>query len=66
MDVWVRAVVASTRASVSGSPLNLGHVTAVEADHLPAFVRDREETMASGAVEKAVAAILMPVAKDAG
>ena len=66
MDVWVRAVVASTRASVSGSPLNLGHVSAVEADHLPAFVRDREETMTSGAVEKAVAAILMPVAKDAG
>jgi len=66
MDVWVRAVVASTRATVSGSPLNLGHVSAVEADHLPAFVRDREETMTSGAVEKAVAAILMPVAKDAG
>jgi hypothetical protein len=64
MDVWVRAVVASTRASVSGSPLNLGHVTAVEADDLPAFVRDREETMTSGAIEKAVAAILMPVAKD--
>jgi hypothetical protein len=66
MDVWVRAVVASTRASVSGSPLNLGHVTAVEADDLLAFVREREGAMASGAVEKAVAAILMPLAKDAG
>ena len=66
MDVWVRAVVASTRASVSGSPLNLGHVTAVEADDLLAFVREREGTMASGAVEKAVDAIMKPVAKDAG
>ncbi|MEX2203274.1 MAG: nuclease-related domain-containing protein [Actinomycetota bacterium] len=65
MDVWVRAVIASTRASVSGSPLNLGHVTAVEADDLPAFVREREETMRSGAVEKAVAAILSPIAKNA-
>ena len=66
MDVWVRAVIASTRATVSGSPLNLGHVSAVEADDLPAFVREREETMTSGAVQKAVAAILMPIAKGAG
>jgi hypothetical protein len=41
-------------------------VTAVEADDLLAFVREREGAMASGAVEKAVAAILMPLAKDAG
>jgi hypothetical protein len=60
----VRAVIASTRATVSGSPLNLGHVTAVEADDLPAFVREREGTMRPGAVEKAVAAIMSPVAKD--
>jgi hypothetical protein len=59
-------VIASTRAKVSGSPLNLGHVTAVEADDLPAFVRARQATMESGAVDKAVAAIMSPVAGTAG
>jgi hypothetical protein len=58
IDVWVRAVIASTRATVSGSPLNLGHVTAVEADDLPAFVRARHATMRTGVVDRAVAAIL--------
>jgi hypothetical protein len=58
IDVWVQAVVASTRASVSGGVLRLGHLTAVEADGLPAFVVGRRPAMDDGAIRDAVTAIL--------
>lgn len=58
IDVWVQAVIASTKAKVSGSPIRLGHVTAIDAAELPAFVRDRQSSIDAGTAERAVAAIL--------
>jgi hypothetical protein len=57
IDVWVQAVIASTRARVWASPLRLGHVTAVQADHLAGFVRGRRPVLDAGLVEKAADAI---------
>jgi hypothetical protein len=58
IDVWVQAVIASTSASVYKSPLRLGHVTALEADDLPAFVRARRDTLDPGTASKVLAAVL--------
>jgi hypothetical protein len=58
IDVWVQAVIASTSASVYASPLRLGHVTALEADDLPAFVRGRRGTLDPAATSKVIAAVL--------
>jgi hypothetical protein len=63
VDVWVQAVIASSKAKVSGSPIHLGHVTAVEAGQLPAFVRAQRPSMDAGTAERVVAAIL---GEDAG
>jgi hypothetical protein len=58
IDVWVQAVIASTSASVHASPLRLGHVTALEADHLPAFVRSRRGEIDAGTIARVIAAVL--------
>jgi hypothetical protein len=58
IDVWVQAVIASTRAKVYASPLRLGHVTALEADDLPAFVRGRRASLDDETAARALAALL--------
>jgi hypothetical protein len=58
VDVWVQAVVASTRARVYASPLRLGHVTVIQADDLAAFIRGRRGRLAVAEAERAAAAIL--------
>jgi hypothetical protein len=63
IDVWVQAVIASTSASVYASPLRLGHVTALEADDLPAFVRGRRGTLDPGTASKVIAAVLADAAE---
>ncbi|HEX6331301.1 MAG TPA: hypothetical protein VF129_08455 [Actinomycetota bacterium] len=56
--MWVQAVIASTRARVYASPLRLGHVTAVQADHLADFVRSRRPALDADLAAKAADAIL--------
>jgi hypothetical protein len=58
VDVWVQAVIASTRARVSASPLRLGHVTAVQADDLPDFVRSRRTVLDPDRATRVAEAIL--------
>lgn len=62
IDVWVQAVIASTRAKVSASPIHLGHVTVVDAVGLPAFVRSRKATLDPNTADDVVAAILRDAA----
>lgn len=62
IDVWVQAVIASTSASVYASPLRLGHVTALEADDLPAFVRRSRGTLDPGTASKVIDAVLSDAA----
>ncbi len=58
IDVWVQAVIASTLARVSKTPLRLGHVTALEADDLPAFVRNQRATLDATTADRALHALL--------
>lgn len=58
IDVWVQALIASTRAKVHRGVLPLGHVTAIEADLLPVYIRSRRSAMTPNAVARAVAAVL--------
>jgi hypothetical protein len=62
IDVWVQAVIASTRAKVSASPIRLGHVTAIDAAALPAFVRSRRATLEVPSLDDVLAAILRDAA----
>ncbi|MGH2635682.1 MAG: nuclease-related domain-containing protein [Actinomycetota bacterium] len=62
IDVWVQAVIASTRAKVSASPIRLGHITAVDASGLPAFVRGRKATLDATTADGVVAALLRDAA----
>lgn len=57
IEVWVGAVVASTRARVDPSPLRLGHVVVVQAEDLPAYIRDRKATMDAATAARAAVAI---------
>jgi hypothetical protein len=58
IDVWVQAVVASTRAKVSTGVLRLGHVTVADADRLPEVVRSSKGSLEPETVSRAVKAIL--------
>jgi hypothetical protein len=58
IDVWVQAVIASTNASVYASPLRLGHVTALEAEDLGAFVRGRRGAIDAATVARVIDAVL--------
>jgi hypothetical protein len=60
VDVWVQAVIASTRAKVYRSPLRVGHVTAAQAEDVPALILERKPILDDAAIEAAVAAILTP------
>jgi hypothetical protein len=55
-------VIASTRAKVSASPIRLGHVTAIDAAALPAFVRSRRATLEVPSLDDVLAAILRDAA----
>jgi hypothetical protein len=58
IEVFVQAVIASTRASVYQSPLRLGHVTVMEANDLPAYVRGRRTAIDPDTASRALRAIL--------
>jgi hypothetical protein len=58
VDVQVQPVIASTRAKVYRSPLRMGYITALEVDHLPAFVTRQVPTLDHETVMSAVKAIL--------
>jgi hypothetical protein len=58
IEVFVQAVIASTKAKVYHSPLRLGHVTVMEADDLPAFVRARRTTIDADTASRALRALL--------
>ncbi|HEY7659903.1 MAG TPA: NERD domain-containing protein [Actinomycetota bacterium] len=60
IDVWVEAVIASTRASVSSRQIRLGHVTVVEASKLPAFVRGRSSHMDPDRASRAAEVLSRP------
>jgi hypothetical protein len=58
IDVWVQAVVASTRAKVSTGVLRLGHVTVADADRLPEIVHASKGSLDAETVSRAVTSIL--------
>ncbi len=58
IDVWVQAVIASTRAKVSTGQMRLGHVTIADADRLPELVRGARGSMDAETAARAVGAIL--------
>ena len=60
IDVWVQAVIASTRAKVYRSPLRVGHVTAALAEDLPELILCRRPILDEATVAQAVDAILRP------
>ncbi|MGZ8600347.1 MAG: nuclease-related domain-containing protein [Actinomycetota bacterium] len=60
VDVWVQAVIASTRAKVYRSPLRVGHVTAAQAEHLPGLIRGRRQVFDDAEVARATEAVLRP------
>jgi hypothetical protein len=57
IEVWVQAVIASTTAKVYASPLRLGHVTALEADDLRAFVLGRRAALDPETATRALTAL---------
>jgi hypothetical protein len=58
IDVFVHALIASTKAKVYHSPLRLAHVTVMEADDLPAFVRARRTAIDADTANRALRALL--------
>jgi hypothetical protein len=58
IDVWVQAIIASTRAKVSTGVLRLGHVTIADADRLPEIVRASKGSLDAETVSRAFKAIL--------
>jgi hypothetical protein len=58
IDVWVQAVVASTRAKVSTGLMRFGHVTIAEVERLPELVRASKGSMDAETAERAAGAVL--------
>jgi len=62
IDVWVQAVIASTRAKVSTGLMRIGHVTIADADRLPELVRAAKGSMDADTAARAIGAILRAAA----
>jgi len=62
IDVWVQAVIASTRAKVSTGSMRIGHVTIADADRLPELVRAAKGSMDADTAARAIGAILRAAA----
>lgn len=60
IDVWVQAVVASTRAKVSRGQMRLGNVMVADAERLPDLVRRARGSMDAETATRAIGAILRP------
>ena len=60
IDVWVQAVVASTRAKVSRGQMRLGNVMVADAERLPDLVRKARGSMDAETAARAIGAILRP------
>ncbi len=58
IDVWVQAVIASTRAKVSTGLMRIGHVTIADAERLPELVRAAKGSMDADTAARAIGAIL--------
>lgn len=58
LDLWVQALIVSTRASVYAKPIHLRNITVIEVADLPAFIRSGRGSLDGHTVTRAVAAIL--------